>query len=243
MTKALSVATLNVGSITHKSDDLDKELKGRKIDIAVISKTKKKNEGSKELENYIMISSGVPSEEWASSGIAILVRKDWKNRIIGYEYILPRIVRLRLSVPWLTSLVAGLSLRRTGFVPRSIHVGFMVDKVAWDRYFSEFFGFPVNISFHHRSPKSYHLRSAQYASINAGIHPSIITVTGIHASVEGWTSEKEELYDDLQGVYGRSSNMSILYWPEILMQELAHSQSLCSLTQRENRPSIIMEEA
>jgi hypothetical protein len=32
-----------------------------------------------------MIYSGVPSEEWASSGVAILVRKDWKNKIIGYR--------------------------------------------------------------------------------------------------------------------------------------------------------------
>jgi hypothetical protein len=30
-------------------------------------KNKKKNKGSKELENYIMIYSGVPSEEWESA--------------------------------------------------------------------------------------------------------------------------------------------------------------------------------
>jgi hypothetical protein len=29
-----------------------------------------------------MIYSGLPREEWDSSGVAILVRKDWKNRII-----------------------------------------------------------------------------------------------------------------------------------------------------------------
>jgi hypothetical protein len=34
------------------------------------------------------------------------------------------------GVSWLRSLVAGLSPRRPGFVPGSIHVGFVVDKVA-----------------------------------------------------------------------------------------------------------------
>jgi hypothetical protein len=36
---------------------------------------------------------------------------------------------------------------------------------------------------------------------------------------------------------------SKLYWPEILMQELVLSQLIISLAQRENRPSLIMEEA
>jgi exonuclease III len=75
------VATWNVRGITHKLDELNRELRNRKIDIAVISEIKRKSKGSKELENYVMIYSEVPREEWASSGVAILVRKDWKNRI------------------------------------------------------------------------------------------------------------------------------------------------------------------
>jgi hypothetical protein len=35
-----------------------------------------------------------------------------------------------LAVPWLRRFVAGLSPRWPGFDPGSIHVGFMVDKVA-----------------------------------------------------------------------------------------------------------------
>ena len=35
-----------------------------------------------------------------------------------------------LAVPWLRWLVAGLSQRRPGFDPESVHVGFVVDKVA-----------------------------------------------------------------------------------------------------------------
>jgi hypothetical protein len=74
----LTVANWNVRSNTHKADKLDKELKSRKIDIPVILETKKKNKGSKELEEYI-IYSGVSSEDWALSVIEIIAMKDWKN--------------------------------------------------------------------------------------------------------------------------------------------------------------------
>jgi hypothetical protein len=34
------------------------------------------------------------------------------------------------AVPWLRRLAAGLSPRRPGFDPGSVHVGFIMDKVA-----------------------------------------------------------------------------------------------------------------
>jgi hypothetical protein len=44
---------------------------------------------------------------------------------------------------------------------RSIHVGFMVEKVALRQAFRRVLRFsPVNISFHRRSPNSYHLGNA-----------------------------------------------------------------------------------
>jgi hypothetical protein len=45
-----------------------------------------------------------------------------------------------MAVPWLSWLVTGLSLRRPGFMPGSVYVGFM-DKVALGQVFSEFFSF------------------------------------------------------------------------------------------------------
>jgi hypothetical protein len=39
------------------------------------------------------------------------------------------------AVPWLKWLVAGLSPRRPGFAAGSIHVGFVVDKVALEQVF------------------------------------------------------------------------------------------------------------
>jgi hypothetical protein len=40
-----------------------------------------------------------------------------------------------MAVPWLRRLVAGLSPRRPGFDPGSVHVGFVVDKVALGQIF------------------------------------------------------------------------------------------------------------
>jgi hypothetical protein len=50
-----------------------------------------------------------------------------------------------LVVPWLRRLVAGLSPRRPGFDPLSVHVVFVVDKVALGQAFLRVLRFsPVN---------------------------------------------------------------------------------------------------
>jgi hypothetical protein len=64
---------------------------------------------------------------------------------------------LHKAMPWLKRLVAGLSPRRPGFAPGSIHAGFVVDKVALGQVFVRVPRFPLSISFHRRSPNSYHL--------------------------------------------------------------------------------------
>jgi hypothetical protein len=71
------------------------------------------------------------------------------------------ILRYSIQVNIFRSLVAGLSLRRPGLAPWSIHVGFVVDKVALGQVFLRVLRLsPVNISFHRRSPNSYHLGNA-----------------------------------------------------------------------------------
>jgi hypothetical protein len=55
---------------------------------------------------------------------------------------------VRQAVPRLRRLVAGLSPRRPGFDPGSVHVRFVVDKVALGQGFLRVVGFPLIISFH-----------------------------------------------------------------------------------------------
>jgi hypothetical protein len=50
-----------------------------------------------------------------------------------------------VAAPWLRRLVAGLSSRRPGFDPGSVHVGFMVDKLALGQVSPQVLRFsPVN---------------------------------------------------------------------------------------------------
>jgi hypothetical protein len=53
---------------------------------------------------------------------------------------------------------AGFSPRRPGFHSRSGHVRFVVDKMALEHVFSEYFGFPCQFSFH-RLLHTHHLTS------------------------------------------------------------------------------------
>jgi len=41
-----------------------------------------------------MIYCGVPANQWASSGVAIAIRKDWKHKIQDYTSISDRIFKL-----------------------------------------------------------------------------------------------------------------------------------------------------
>jgi hypothetical protein len=64
--------------------------------------------------------------------------------------------------PWLRRLVAGLSPRRLGFDSGSVHVGFVVDKVALGQVSPDYFGFPMSILFYQcsitrKNKKNYHL--------------------------------------------------------------------------------------
>ena len=79
-------------------EELQTELLKRKIDIAVITETKKKNKGSEDIGNYIMIYCGVPANQWASSGVAIAIRKNWKLNIQDYTWISGRIIETRIKV-------------------------------------------------------------------------------------------------------------------------------------------------
>jgi hypothetical protein len=53
------------------------------------------------------------------------------------------IIRTVASVQPNVHAQAGIPSLRSGFDPRSDHVGFVVDKVAPEQVFSEYFGFPL----------------------------------------------------------------------------------------------------
>jgi len=72
----LKIATWKVRGIAEKTEELQTEQLKRKTDIAIITETKKKKQGSEDIGNYAMIYCGVPANQWVSSGVANAITKD-----------------------------------------------------------------------------------------------------------------------------------------------------------------------
>jgi hypothetical protein len=68
------------------------------VDIAVIPETKNKLKGSQELEDYILLHSGVPTNKRAAAGIAIMIKAKFKKRIHSYMFVNERILQLRYKL-------------------------------------------------------------------------------------------------------------------------------------------------
>jgi hypothetical protein len=51
----------------------------------------------------------------------------------------------------MAEIVAAVSSRRHGFDSGLVRVRFMVNTVFWDRFFSEYFSFPLSVSIHQYS--------------------------------------------------------------------------------------------
>jgi hypothetical protein len=97
-----------------------------------------------------------------------LIVTSFFNSVLTYKLLNSRKFHLTSNpksraVRWLRCLVAGLSPRSSGFVPGSIHVGFVVDKVAQGQFFLQVLWFsPVNIIPPSFSIVIYHLGNEKY---------------------------------------------------------------------------------
>ena len=77
----LKIGVWNVRGLNGKEQILQDELIKAKVDIAVIPETKKKLKGSQEMEDYILLYSGVPTNKRAAAGIAIMIKNKLKKQI------------------------------------------------------------------------------------------------------------------------------------------------------------------
>jgi len=77
----MKIDAWNVRGLYGKEKLLQEELKKANVDIAVIPKTKKELKGSQELDDYILLYSGVPTNKRAAAGIAIMIDAKFKKRI------------------------------------------------------------------------------------------------------------------------------------------------------------------
>lgn len=98
MKRTMRLGTWNIRGISDKISEITSELKKYKLDIAVLSETKRKGKGNEEFDGYIYFWSGVNKYERARSGIAVLVKNHLKQFITDYNYISERILTVTLKV-------------------------------------------------------------------------------------------------------------------------------------------------
>jgi hypothetical protein len=114
-TEKFNLATWNVRGLARKEEILVRELRKARIDIAVISETKKKKRGSKEIGDYILLYSGVGVERRAVAGVGIMLHKKFKPNVVSYDFLNERIlsVRIKMSLGYRQSL-GSTHLKREG---------------------------------------------------------------------------------------------------------------------------------
>jgi len=94
----MKIGIWNIRGLYDKEKLLQEELKKGNVDIAVIPETKKKLKGSQELDEYILLYSGVPANKRAAAGIAIMIKVKFKKRMHSYMFVTERILQLRYKL-------------------------------------------------------------------------------------------------------------------------------------------------
>jgi len=77
--ETLNVAAWNVISIGNKESELVEEIKIKGINVVIISETKKKLKGTKMIDNYTMLYSGVSQKTRAQSRVALIIDHKWTS--------------------------------------------------------------------------------------------------------------------------------------------------------------------
>ena len=81
----MKFSTWNVQGCRNKMEEIIREINIMKMDVVVLTETKKKGTGSETLGNYIHLFSGVNKYERAKRGLSILINKKWKGSKVQRE--------------------------------------------------------------------------------------------------------------------------------------------------------------
>lgn len=93
----MKLATWNVQGIRNKQSEVFEELKKMKIDICVLTETKKKGKGNEVVGEYVHIYSGVSKDSRAKRGVSIAIHKDLRSKIKSWEEIDEQIIKLEIN--------------------------------------------------------------------------------------------------------------------------------------------------
>ncbi|XP_072392397.1 uncharacterized protein [Diabrotica undecimpunctata] len=92
----MRVATWNIKSLNNRDQEIEKELTEYQIDIFALQETKRKGKGQTRLGEYLLIYSGVPKQERAKEGVAIMIKTKYKDQIKECQYISQRILLVKI---------------------------------------------------------------------------------------------------------------------------------------------------
>lgn len=108
MKRTMRIGTWNVRGISDKRTEITSEIKKYKLDIAVLSETKRKGRGYEDEDEYVHFWSGVDKNERARAGISVLIKKQLKNYILNYSYISERILTVTLKIYGYETVIIGV---------------------------------------------------------------------------------------------------------------------------------------
>ena len=92
------IGTWNIQGIRNKTEDVVREVEKRGMDLCVLSETKKKGQGTLNINKYIHLYSGVNKEEHAKRGVSMLILKKYKKYISNWQAINERILKVNLNL-------------------------------------------------------------------------------------------------------------------------------------------------
>lgn len=98
----------NVQGINTKCKEVFDELYNFRMDITVLTETKKKGNGNELQGDFIHFYSGVEKSRRAKAGVSIAIRKELKNRIKNWSAIDERIITLELVLSGQDIVVIGV---------------------------------------------------------------------------------------------------------------------------------------
>lgn len=92
------MGTWNVQGFNRKINEVIAELKWLKMDLTVITETKRKGQGSESLGEYDCFDNGVPKDTRAKTGVSIIIHRKWRKYIKSWEAVNERIIKVNLDI-------------------------------------------------------------------------------------------------------------------------------------------------
>ncbi|XP_072392375.1 uncharacterized protein [Diabrotica undecimpunctata] len=96
--RTLKIGTWNTQGMTHKTMEILTEMMKQKMDIIVLSESKKKGQVNEPIKDYIHIWSGVEKHVQAKSGVSILIKTSLNKYLKDYAYISERILTITVTL-------------------------------------------------------------------------------------------------------------------------------------------------